>query len=218
MHSSPWCMPNPGIPHNSPKRWNKSSGTALASLSRQCSMRKTHKAGVADAFRGREPGGRRSAMIGAKPYGQLKYHEIAGRRMAYIDEGEGDAIVFQHGNPTSSYVWRNVMPHLEGLGRLVACDLIGMGASDKLAPRARTAITTPNTETSCSRSGTRWTWAIASYWCWMTGVGAGVRLGQPASRAGSGHRLHGSHRRPHDVGDLHPSGALPCLRLSVTRG
>ena len=52
--------------------------------------------------------------------------------MAYVDEGEGDAIVFQHGNPTSSYLWRNVMPHLAGLGRLIACDLIGMGASDKL--------------------------------------------------------------------------------------
>jgi haloalkane dehalogenase len=72
--------------------------------------------------------------IGSEPYGQLKYHEVAGRRMAYIDEGAGDAIVFQHGNPTSSYLWRNVMPHLEGLGRLVACDLIGMGASDKLSP------------------------------------------------------------------------------------
>jgi haloalkane dehalogenase len=72
--------------------------------------------------------------IGSEPYAQLKYHEIAGRRMAYIDEGPGDAIVFQHGNPTSSYLWRNVMPHLEGLGRLVACDLIGMGASDKLSP------------------------------------------------------------------------------------
>ena len=52
--------------------------------------------------------------------------------MTYLDEGKGDAIVFQHGNPTSSYLWRNVMPHLEGLGRLVAADLIGMGASDKL--------------------------------------------------------------------------------------
>ena len=72
--------------------------------------------------------------IGSEPYAQLKYHEIAGRRMAYIDEGQGDAIVFQHGNPTSSYLWRNVMPSLEGLGRLVACDLIGMGASDKLSP------------------------------------------------------------------------------------
>jgi len=71
-------------------------------------------------------------MPGAKPYGQLQYKEINGKRMAYIDEGHGDAIVFQHGNPTSSYLWRNVMPHLEGLGRLVACDLIGMGGSDKL--------------------------------------------------------------------------------------
>ena len=52
--------------------------------------------------------------------------------MAYIDEGAGDAIVFQHGNPTSSYLWRNVMQHCAGLGRLIACDLIGMGDSDKL--------------------------------------------------------------------------------------
>jgi haloalkane dehalogenase len=71
-------------------------------------------------------------MPGVKPYGQLQCKEINGKRMAYIDEGQGDAIVFQHGNPTSSYLWRNVMPHLEGLGRLVACDLIGMGGSDKL--------------------------------------------------------------------------------------
>jgi haloalkane dehalogenase len=72
-------------------------------------------------------------MAGAKPYGQLQYKEVNGNRMAYLDEGHGDAIVFQHGNPTSSYLWRNVMPHLAGLGRLVAADLIGMGASDKLA-------------------------------------------------------------------------------------
>lgn len=71
-------------------------------------------------------------MTNAKPYGHTQYAEVLGRRMAYIDEGAGDAIVFQHGNPTSSYLWRNVMPHLEGLGRLVACDLIGMGNSDKL--------------------------------------------------------------------------------------
>jgi haloalkane dehalogenase len=74
------------------------------------------------------------APLRVEPYGQLRYQEIAGKRMAYVDEGHGDAIVFQHGNPTSSYLWRNVMPHLEGLGRLVACDLIGMGASDKLSP------------------------------------------------------------------------------------
>jgi haloalkane dehalogenase len=70
----------------------------------------------------------------AAPFATKKYIEINGRRMAYIDEGEGDAIVFQHGNPTSSYLWRNVMPHCRGLGRLIACDLIGMGDSDKLEP------------------------------------------------------------------------------------
>ena len=52
--------------------------------------------------------------------------------MAYIDVGEGDPIVFQHGNPTSSYLWRNVIPHLEGQGRCIAPDLVGMGDSDKL--------------------------------------------------------------------------------------
>jgi haloalkane dehalogenase len=73
-------------------------------------------------------------MVGSKPYLKLKYREVKGSRMAYIDEGEGDAIVFQHGQPTSSYVWRKVLPHLAGMGRLIACDLIGMGGSDKLAP------------------------------------------------------------------------------------
>ena len=71
-------------------------------------------------------------LISAEPFAQKKFATVNGRRMATIDEGAGDAIVFQHGNPTSSYLWRNVMPHCAGLGRLVACDLIGMGDSDKL--------------------------------------------------------------------------------------
>jgi haloalkane dehalogenase len=75
-----------------------------------------------------------NTMIGTEPYREIKYREVNGKPMAYIDEGEGDAIVFQHGQPASSYVWRNIMPHLEGLGRLVACDLIGMGRSEKLSP------------------------------------------------------------------------------------
>jgi haloalkane dehalogenase len=70
--------------------------------------------------------------LSAKPFAAKKFATVDGRRMARIDEGAGDAIVFQHGNPTSSYLWRNVMPHCAGLGRLVACDLIGMGDSDKL--------------------------------------------------------------------------------------
>ena len=59
---------------------------------------------------------------------------VRGVNMAYVEMGEGDPIVFLHGNPTSSYLWRNVMPHLEGRGRLIAPDLIGMGDSDKLEP------------------------------------------------------------------------------------
>ncbi len=66
------------------------------------------------------------------PFAEKKFIEINGRKMAYIDEGEGAPIVFQHGNPQSSYAWRKVMPECVGLGRLIACDLIGMGDSDKL--------------------------------------------------------------------------------------
>ena len=58
--------------------------------------------------------------------------EINGKRMAYVEMGEGDPIVFQHGNPTSSYLWRNVMPHVADQGRCIAVDLIGMGDSEKL--------------------------------------------------------------------------------------
>jgi haloalkane dehalogenase len=71
-------------------------------------------------------------IFSEKAFAEKKFIEIKGRRMAYIDEGEGDPIVFQHGNPTSSYIWRNIMPYCRGLGRLIACDLIGMGDSEKL--------------------------------------------------------------------------------------
>ena len=57
---------------------------------------------------------------------------VKGKSMAYVEMGEGDPIIFQHGNPTSSYLWRNVMPHLADQGRCIAIDLIGMGDSDKL--------------------------------------------------------------------------------------
>ncbi len=57
---------------------------------------------------------------------------VLGRRMAYVEVGEGDPILFLHGNPTSSYLWRNVIPHLADQGRCLAPDLIGMGASEKL--------------------------------------------------------------------------------------
>ena len=57
---------------------------------------------------------------------------VLGKTMAYVEMGSGDPIVFQHGNPTSSYLWRNVMPHLARQGRCIAPDLIGMGDSEKL--------------------------------------------------------------------------------------
>jgi haloalkane dehalogenase len=63
-----------------------------------------------------------------------QYLDIRGKRMAYFEMGNGDPIVFQHGNPTSSYLWRNIMPALAGHGRCIAVDLIGMGESDKLEP------------------------------------------------------------------------------------
>ena len=71
-------------------------------------------------------------MISADPRYERKFVNVNGKQMAYVEEGIGDAIVFQHGNPTSSYLWRNIMPHCEGLGRMIACDLIGMGESAKL--------------------------------------------------------------------------------------
>jgi haloalkane dehalogenase len=71
-------------------------------------------------------------MISAAfPY-QKQRRRILGREMAYVEVGKGDPIVLLHGNPTSSYLWRNVLPHLQPLGRCIAPDLIGMGDSDKL--------------------------------------------------------------------------------------
>lgn len=63
---------------------------------------------------------------------EKKSIEVLGRNMTYVERGEGSPIIFQHGNPTSSYLWRNIIPHLEDWGRCIAIDLIGMGDSDKL--------------------------------------------------------------------------------------
>jgi hypothetical protein len=65
------------------------------------------------------PSGDAIMISAAFPYKKQR-REILGREMAYIDVGNGDPIVFLHGNPTSSYLWRNVIPHLEPLGRCIA--------------------------------------------------------------------------------------------------
>src|SRR5260370_40286207 len=79
---------------------------------------------------------RKTMTDSAQPFAAKKFLEIKGRRMAYIDEGESAPIVFAHGNPTSSYLRRNVMPSCRGLARLIACDMIGMGDSYKIPDSA----------------------------------------------------------------------------------
>ena len=66
------------------------------------------------------------------PLGTKKTVKVLGKRIAYVEMGAGEPIVFLHGNPTSSYLWRNVMSRVIDLGRCIAFDLVGMGDSDKL--------------------------------------------------------------------------------------
>ena len=61
------------------------------------------------------------------------FQVVNGKRLAYVEEGQGDPIVLLHGNPTSSYLWRNVIPELKVAGRVIAPDLVGQGDSDKLS-------------------------------------------------------------------------------------
>src|SRR5271156_7012836 len=62
--------------------------------------------------------------------------KVLDSEMSYVDMGEGDPIVFLHGNPTSSYLWRNIIPHVSDIGRCLAPDLVGMGQSGKSPTRA----------------------------------------------------------------------------------
>ncbi len=64
------------------------------------------------------------------PY-EPNFVEVHGSRMHYIEAGSGDPVLFLHGNPTSSYLWRNIIPHVQSQARCLALDLIGMGKSDK---------------------------------------------------------------------------------------
>lgn len=76
----------------------------------------------------------RSDSTAEQHAGRLQRRQVLGAQMAHVETGGGDPIVLLHGNPTSSFLWREVIPHLEPLGRVIAPDLIGMGASSKLEP------------------------------------------------------------------------------------
>ena len=65
------------------------------------------------------------------PY-EKKFASVNGKQIAYVEQGSGDPIVLLHGNPTSSFLWRNVVPELEASGRVIVPDLIGQGDSEKL--------------------------------------------------------------------------------------
>jgi haloalkane dehalogenase len=71
-------------------------------------------------------------VIGAEDPHPRERLEVCGTHISYVDTGEGDPIVFLHGNPTSSYLWRNIIPHVLEHGRCLAPDLVGMGQSGKL--------------------------------------------------------------------------------------
>ena len=73
----------------------------------------------------------KDTSIPAEDVHRRKRVEVLDSDMAYVDIGTGDPIVFLHGNPTSSYLWRNVIPHCTDVGRCLAPDLIGMGESGK---------------------------------------------------------------------------------------
>lgn len=63
---------------------------------------------------------------------EKKHVNVLGKDIAYIETGTGDPIVFLHGNPSSSFLWRNIIPYVSHLGRCIAPDLIGMGDSEKI--------------------------------------------------------------------------------------
>jgi len=113
-----------------------------------------------------------------------QYAQVLGRRMAYVEQGSGAPIVLLHGNPTSSYLWRSVLPELSSLGRCIAPDLIGMGDSEKLPADDRCA--TP----SCGI-------VSSSTVCWMSSASTARSVG--GARLGSALGFDWARRHPERV-------------------
>ncbi len=106
-----------------------------------------------------------------------KFVTVNGKRMAYVELGEGEPVfLFLHGNPTSSYLWRNVMPQVAEHGRCVAPDLIGMGDSDKLE--------NPGPDTYCFATHRDFLWGFIE-----AVIGRDTPAGDRRPRLGFGTRL-----------------------------
>src|ERR1700731_4042963 len=157
-------------------------------------------------------------MISAAfPY-QKRRRRVLGSEMAYVEVGEGDPIVLLHGNPTSSYLWRNVLPHLQSLGRCIAPDLLGMGDSDKL----------PNSGPGSYRfvEHRRYLDALLEALDVRERVtfvihdwgSARLRLGQPPSRGCEGNRVHGGDRGAAGPVPLGQDGNASSLGGAAFRG
>jgi len=110
---------------------------------------------------------------------------IGGLSMAFVTAGTGDPIVFLHGNPTSSYLWRHVIPAAAGLGRCLAPDLIGMGDSDKLADGGPGSYTFATHRRMLD--------------AWFEAVGATERVTLVVHDWGSGLGFDWARRHPHAV-------------------
>ena len=151
-------------------------------------------------------------MAGSNPYGQLQYKEINGRRMAYIDEGaSGDGHRVPARQPDVVLPVAQHHAALDGLGRLVACDLIGMGDCDKLTPvRPRPLLATPSSATTCSRCGTPSSSATVVLVLHDWGSALGFEWAHQQPRPRRGHRLHGGHRRCRSPG---PTGRRTARRV-----
>ena len=113
-------------------------GPESVDLTRREALRAGGVLGATALWGGILPRGAMATPTPSHPSAEMRYEKkrmsVLDRNMAYVEIGGGDPIVFLHGNPTSSYLWRNVIPQLEDRGRCIAPDLIGMGDSDKLPP------------------------------------------------------------------------------------
>ena len=155
-----------------------------------------------------------SQISAADPHPRKKL-ELLNTWMSYADTGAGDPIVFLHGNPTSSYLWRNVIPHLAPHARCVAPDLIGMGASgpsatgtyrfaDHCAP-SRRVLRRPQSQAQRHAGRAR------------LGIRAGLSLGRAASRRRQGNRVHGSDRQAAAMVGVVAAGGCQSSRRCAVR-
>ncbi len=121
---------------------------------------------------------------------------VRGLQMAYYEVGTGDPIVFLHGNPTSSYLWRNIIPHVQHLGRCIAPDMIGMGDSDRLPDSGPDNVLVPRPSGVFVRPVRRpEAWQSRDPCASRLGVGCRFHLGAAEPGARQGHRIYGGDHR-----------------------